>query len=72
MSIPSKFRSHKDAADAKWFSRRHETDAEHRAEQDRYRGERDERREREQRQAKAAADRKAAARRHNSITHGGV
>ena len=40
MSISGRFRSHKDAVAAGWFSRRHETNAEHRATQDLYAGRR--------------------------------
>ena len=58
MSIPCRFRSHKDARDAKWFSRRHETDAAHRDAQDIYRADRAEKAEREQRQHEQTAARK--------------
>lgn len=47
MSAENKFRSHAEAHQAGWFSRRHESDAEHRAEQERLRKELSQRRDRE-------------------------
>jgi len=47
MSIPCAFSSHLDAKKAGWFSRRHQTPAEHYAAQERWRTERAEKAERE-------------------------
>jgi hypothetical protein len=61
MSIPSRWPSHADAVKARWFSRRHETNAAHQAEQQKRERELSLRQAREQ-NAQAAWEEKQAAR----------
>jgi hypothetical protein len=58
MSIPSRWPSHADAVKARWFSRRHETNAAHRAEQEKREARLDARREREAAAREAEAQRR--------------
>lgn len=63
MSIPSAFASHADAHKAGWFSRRHQTNEAHRANQDARLADEASKREREEWARTAAEERKAEARR---------
>jgi hypothetical protein len=64
MSSPSRYPSHADAVRAGWFSRRHETNAAHRAAQDKWQAERLAKAEREE-QARIADELRRAERKRN-------